>query len=116
MRRKLDYQLPELTNSIAKIGSLNKGDWHVHKEGGKLFVGDVDWAVKTMMREGTSDAEFRLDATTSMLMQAQDKTTCRNIAIESKPAYDMFAIGGGFQAISPRTPRHTSLLGAGERR
>ena len=105
MRRKLDYQLPELTNSIAKIGSLNKGDWHVHKEGGKLFVGDVDWAVKTMMREGTSDAEFRLDATTSMLMQAQPNppTTC-------SPS------GGGFQAISPRTPRHTSLLGAGERR
>ena len=40
MRRKLDYQPPEPTDNIAGIGSLNKGDWHVHKCG-RLSVSDV---------------------------------------------------------------------------
>lgn len=30
-----------------------------------------------------------------MLVQVQDGTTCRDIAIESKPAYDIYVVGGG---------------------
>lgn len=94
MRRKLAYSNPVLTNSIAQIGSLPQGDWHVGKTGGKLFVGDTDWQYYARMEETTNEAEFHLDKTTSMLIQAQDETTCRDIAIESKPAYDIFVVGG----------------------
>lgn len=45
-----------------------------------------------------NETEFHLDKTTSMLVQAQDKTTCMDIAIESKPAYDIF-VGGGLPAF-----------------
>ena len=40
-----------------------------------------------------------MDKTTSMLTQAQDKTTCRDIAIESKPAYDIYVVGGGLPSF-----------------
>lgn len=51
------------------------------------------------MGETVNEAEFHLDKTTSMLVQAQDKTTCMNIAIESKPAYDIFVFGGGLPSF-----------------
>lgn len=94
MRRKLAYSNPVLVNSMARLGSLPKGDWHVSKTGGKLFVGDANWRSYTLLGETRNESEFHLDKTTSMLVQAQDKTTCRNIAIESKPAYDIYVVGG----------------------
>lgn len=94
MRRKLAYSNPALTDTIARFGSLPQGDWHISKTGGILFVGDTDW--KRIVRMKTAnEAVFHLDKTTSMLVQAQDRSTCRNIAIESKPAYDAFVSGGG---------------------
>ena len=93
MRRKLAYSTPVLTNSIAQLGSLPQGGWHVSKTGGKLFVGDTSWSGYAILGETRNEAEFHLDKTTDMLMQAQDKTTCRDIAIESKPAYDIFVVG-----------------------
>lgn len=95
MRRKLAYSNPVLTNSMAKLGSLPQGDWHVSKTGGILFVGDTNWKRYANMGEAMNEAEFHLDKTTDMLIQAQDKTTCRDIAIESKPAYDIYVVGGG---------------------
>ena len=94
MRRKLAYSKPALTDSIVRVGSLPQGDWHVSKTGGHLFVGDTNWSYLAIMNETTNEAEFHLDKTTSMLVQAQNKTTCMDIAIESKPAYDIF-VGGG---------------------
>lgn len=115
MRRKLAYSTPVLTNSMATLGSLPQGDWHVSKTGGRLFVGDTKWTCYALLGETVNEAEFHLDKTTSMLIQAQDKTTCRDIAIESKPAYDIFVFGGGgFQASSPRRPHHTSPVKAGD--
>lgn len=109
MRRKLAYSNPVLTNSTAKLGSLPQGDWHVSKTGGKLFVGDTNWTRYAILGETVNEADFHLDKTTDMLVQAQDKTTCMDIAIESKPAYDIFVVGGGgFQASSPRRPRPIS--------
>lgn len=99
MRRKLAYSNPVLVDSMARLGSLPKGDWHVSKTGGKLFVGDANWRSYTILGETRNESEFHLDKTTSMLVQAQDKTTCRNIAIESKPAYDIYVAGGGFPAF-----------------
>lgn len=99
MRRKLAYSNPVLKNTMANIGSLPQGDWHVSKTGGRLFVGDTNWKRYAFLNEMTDEAEFHLDKTTSMLVQAQDKTTCRNIAIESKPAYDIYVVGGGFPAF-----------------
>lgn len=95
MRRKLAYSNPVLTNSMAKLGSLPQGDWHVSKTGGKLFVGDTNWTRYAILDETVNEADFHLGKTTSMLLQAQDKTTCRDIAIESKPAYDIYVVGGG---------------------
>lgn len=95
MRRKLAYSNPVLKDSMANIGSLPQGDWHVSKTGGKLFVGNVKWQHIKMLPEAMDEAEFHLDKTTDMLVQAQDGTTCRDIAIESKPAYDIFVLGGG---------------------
>lgn len=115
MRRKLAYSKPALTDSIVRFGSLPQGDWHVSKTGGHLFVGDTNWSHLAIMNKTTNEAEFHLDKTTSMLVQAQDKTTCMDIAIESKPAYDIFVGGGGFRPSSPRRPRHTDLK-AGDRR
>lgn len=114
MRRKLAYSTPVLTNSTAKLGSLPQGDWHVSKTGGKLFVGDTNWNRYATLGETVNEAEFRLDKTTSMLIQAQDKTTCRDIAIESKPAYDIYVVGGGFRASSPQAPHRTSPVKAGD--
>lgn len=116
MRRKLAYSNPVLVDSIAHVGSLPQGSWHVSKTGGKLFVGTDTWFRLVHMTEKINDGVFGLDKTTSLLIQAQDKTTCRNIAIESLPAYAVFVSGGGgFQASSPRRPRHTDLK-AGDRR
>lgn len=114
MRRKLAYSTPVLTNSTAKLGSLPQGDWHVSKTGGKLFVGDTNWNRYAYLAEPTDEAEFHLDKTTDMLIQAQDKTTCRDIAIESKPAYDIYVVGGGFRASSPQAPHRTSPVKAGD--
>lgn len=117
MRRKLAYSNPVLTNSMAKLGSLTQGDWHVSKTCGKLFVGNTSWRLYAILGETVNEAEFHLDETTSMLVQAQDKTTCRDIAIESKPAYDIYVVGGGgaSRPSSPHRPRHTDLE-AGDRR
>jgi hypothetical protein len=116
MRRKLAYSNPVLSDSTARFGSLPQGDWHVSKTGGKLFVGDTNWKGYAYLNEMTDEAEFHLDETTSMLVQAPDGATCRDIAIESKPAYDIFVLGGGgFRASSPRRPRRTDLE-AGDRR
>ena len=115
MRRKLAYSNPVLVNTMAKLGRLPQGDWHVSKTGGKLFVGDIDWKRYAFLNEMTDEAEFHLDKATSMLVQAQDKTTCMDIAIESKPAYDIYVVGGGFRASSPRRPRHTSPVKEGGR-
>ena len=105
MRRKLAYSNPVLTNSMAKLGSLPQGDWHVSKTGGKLFVGDTNWTRYAILGETVNEAEFHLDKTTSMLIQAQDKTTCRDIAIESKPAYDIYVVGGGASELLHRADR-----------
>lgn len=105
MRRKLAYSNPVLTNSMAKLGSLPQGDWHVSKTGGKLFVGDTNWTRCAILDETVNEAEFHLNKTTSMLIQAQDKTTCRDIAIESKPAYDIYVVGGGLPGLLHRTDR-----------
>lgn len=113
MRRKLAYSKPALTDSIVRFGSLQQGDWHVSKTGGHLFVGDTNWSHLAIMNETTNEAEFHLDKTTSMLVQAQDGTTCRDIAIESKPAYDIFVGGGGSRPSSPRTRQHTDLKAGG---
>ena len=115
MRRKLAYSNPVLTDTMYRFGSLPQGGWHVSKTGGKLFVGDTNWKRYAYLNEMTDEAEFHLDKTTGMLMQAQDGTSCRDIAIESKPAYDIYVVGGGFRASSPRRPRRTDLE-AGDRR
>lgn len=94
MRRKLAYSRPALTDSIVRFGSLPQGDWHVSKTGGHLFVGDTSWNCYAILGETVNETEFHLDKTTSMLVQAQDKTTCMDIAIESKPAYDIYVVGG----------------------
>ena len=95
MRRKLAYSNPVLANAIAKLGRLPQGDWHVSKTGGKLFVGDTNWNKSVYLDETENAAKFHLNETTSMLVQVQDGTTCRDIAIESKPAYDIYVVGGG---------------------
>ena len=95
MRRKLAYSNPVLTDTIAKLSSLPQGDWHVSKTGGKLFVGDTNWKRYAYLDKMTDEAEFHWDKTADMLLQVQDGTTCRDIAIESKPAYDIFVGGGG---------------------
>lgn len=71
--------------------------------------------VLAFIRTPNTEAEFHLDKQMALNIQAQDKTTCRNVAIESKPAYDIYVGGGGFRASSPRRPRHTDLK-AGDRR
>lgn len=101
MRRKLAYSSHSIVpDHRINIGSLPQGDWHVSKTGGKLFVGDTNWKRYAKMGEAMNEAEFHLDKTTDMLIQAQDGTTCRDIAIESKPAYDIYVVwGGGFPAF-----------------
>lgn len=99
MRRKLAYSNPVLANTINYLGSFPQGGWHVSKTGGRLFVGNINWECYTYLNETTNEAEFHLNKTTSMLVQAQDKTTCRDIAIESKPAYDIFVGGGGLPSF-----------------
>ena len=111
MRRKLTYSKPVLTNSMDNIGSLPQGDWHVSKKGGKLFVGDNNWKLYAGLPETTDENEFHLAKTTSMLVQAQDGTTCRNIAIESQPAYDIFV--GGASELLHRADRALLALSLG---
>lgn len=95
MRRKLAYSSHSIVSyHRINIGSLPQGDWHVSKTGGKLFVGDTNWKRYAYLDEPTDEAEFHLDKTTDMLMQAQDGATCRDVAIESKPAYDIYVVGG----------------------
>ena len=105
MRRKLAYSNPVLTDTMAKLGRLPQGDWHVSKTGGKLFVGDTNWKRYAGLGEALNEAEFHLGKTTDMLVQAQDGTSCRDIAIESKPAYDIFAWGGGASGLLHRADR-----------
>lgn len=113
MRRKLAYSNPVLANTINYLGSLPQGDWHVSKTGGRLFVGNRNWERYTYLDETKNEAKFHLDKTTTMLVQAQDGTTCCDIAIESKPAYDIFVGGGGSRPSSPRTRQHTDLKAGG---
>lgn len=47
------------------------------------------------IRTPHTEVEFHLDKQMTLNIQAQDKTTCRNVAIESKPAYDIYVGGGG---------------------
>ncbi len=98
MRRELAYSNPVLVNNMSKIGSLPQGDWHVSKQGGLLFVGDYNWEKYAYLGETKNEAKFHLNKTTNMLLQAQDGTTCRDIAIESQPAYDIF-VGGGLPSF-----------------
>lgn len=105
MRRKLAYSNPVLTGTIAKLGRLPQGGWHVSKTGGILFVGDTNWKRYANLGEAMNEAEFHLNKTTDMLMQAQDGTTCRDIAIESKPAYDIYVVGGGASELLHRADR-----------
>lgn len=115
MRRKLAYSAHEVpANRRIDVGSLPQGDWHVSKTGGKLFVGDTSWHCFATLGETVNEAEFHLDKTTDMLIQAQDKTTCRDFAIESKPAYDIYVVGVGFRASSPQAPHRTSPVKAGD--
>lgn len=117
MRRKLAYSNPVVLNSSAwQIGSLTQGDWHVSKTCGKLFVGNTDWKPYAILGETVNETEFHLDKDTGMLVQAQDKTTCRDIAIESKPAYDIYVGGVASRPSSPQAPRRTSPVKAGGRR
>lgn len=110
MRRKLAYSSHSIVpDHRINIGSLPQGDWHVSKTGGKLFVGDTNWKRYANMGEAMNEAEFHLDKTTDMLIQAQDGTTCRDIAIESKPAYDIYVVwGGGLPGLLHR--RHRTVL------
>lgn len=111
MRRKLDYSTHVVpANRRVDIGSLPQGGWHVSKTGGRLFVGDTSWKCYVRLGEMTDEAEFHLDKTTSMLMQAQDGTTCRDIAIESKPAYDIYVVGGGASELLHRADRAVLTL------
>ena len=111
MRRKLAYSNPVLANTMATLGGLPQGGWHVSKTGGKLFVGDTKWNRYAYLGEAMNEAEFHLNKTTGMLVQAQDGTTCRDIAIESKPAYDIFVGGGGASGLLHR--RHRTVLSSG---
>lgn len=116
MRRNLLFSeniMSESTNSSLYKTTLPAGDYHVHSEGGKLCVADDRWGVLAFILATNTEAEFHLDKQMALNIQAQDKTTCRNVAIESKPAYDIFVFGGGFQASSPRRPRHTELEDGG---
>lgn len=105
MRRKLAYSNPVLADSFAHVGSFPQGAWHVSKTGGNLFVGTDTWFRLVQMTEKINDGMFGLDKTTSLLVQAQDKTTCRNIAIESLPAYAVFVSGGGASKLLRRADR-----------
>lgn len=102
----------------ASISAVSRrGDWHVSKTGGILFVGDTNWKRYAILGEAMNKAEFHLDKTTDMLLQVQDGTTCRDIAFELKPAYDIYVVGGGAsRPSSPQAPHRTSPVKAGGRR
>lgn len=101
MRRKLAYSNTVLANSSETIDSLPQGDWHVSKTGGILRVSDSLWSHYAYMGNTTNDADFYLGKTASMRVQALDGTTCRDIAIESKPACVIF-VGGGAPGLLHR--------------
>lgn len=113
MRRNLLFSkniMSESTHSSMYSPTLPAGDYHVHSEGGKLYVGDDQWLSLAFILAPNTEAEFHLDKQMALNIQAQDKTTCRNVAIESKPAYDIFVFGGGAsRPSSPRTRRRTEL-------
>lgn len=104
MRRNLLFSeniMSESTNSSLYKTTLPAGDYHAHSEGGKLCVADDRWGVLAFIRTPNTEAEFHLDKQMTLNIQAQDKTTCRDIAIESKPAYDIF-VGGGASGLLHR--------------
>ena len=94
MRRKLAYSNPVLANAIAKLGSSRKVTGMSARQ-----AGNSSWATPTGIKASiwtkrrTPRIPFERDP--SMLVQVQDGTTCRDIAIESKPAYDIYVVGGG---------------------
>lgn len=98
MRRKLEYSRDHMTNTMDRA-TLPAGDYHAHSEGGKFVIGDEKWIVLACIGTSATDADFHLDKQTRLNLQAQDGTTCRNIAIESKPAYDAFVSGGGLPSF-----------------
>lgn len=93
------------TNSSLYKTTLPAGDYHAHSEGGKLCVADDRWGVLASIRTTNTEAEFHLDKQMTLNIQAQDETTCRNVAIESKPAYDIFVFGGGASKLLHRADR-----------
>lgn len=108
MRRNLLFSeniMSESTNSSLYGTTLPAGDYHVHSEGGKLCVADDRWRVLAFIRTPNTEAEFHLDKQMALNIQEQDKTTCRNVAIESKPAYDIFVFGGGASKLLHRADR-----------
>lgn len=108
MRRNLLFLeniMSESTNSSLYKTTLPAGDYHAHSEGGKLCVADDRWRVLAFIRTPNTEAEFHLDKQMTLNIQAQDKTTCRNVAIESKPAYDIFVFGGGASKLLHRADR-----------
>lgn len=116
MRRNLAYSNPAMApNTIENVDGFPQGDWHVSKASGILFVGDAQWAILVRLVDRVDDGEFHLGQTTNLVVQASGTNTCNHIAIESKPAHDIFVVGGGFRASSPRGPHRTELE-AGDRR
>lgn len=108
MRRNLLFSeniMSESTHSSLYKTTLPAGDYHVHSEGGKLCVADDRWGVLAFILATNTEAEFHLDKQMALNIQAQDKTTCRNVAIESKPAYDIFVFGGGASKLLHRADR-----------
>lgn len=102
MRRNLLFSkniMSESTHSSLHSPTLPAGDYHVHSEGGKLYVGDDHWSSLAFILAPNTEAEFHLDKQMALNIQAQDKTTCRNVAIEPKPAYDIFVFGGGSKLL-----------------
>ena len=113
MRRNLLFSeniMSESTNSSLYKTTLPAGDYHAHSEGGKLCVADDRWRVLAFIRTPNTEAEFHLDKQMALNIQAQDKTTCRNVAIESKPAYDIFVFGGGASGLLHRADRAVLTL------
>ena len=113
MRRNLLFSkniMSESTNSSLYRTTLPAGDYHVHSEGGKLCVADDRWGVLAFVRAPNTEAEFHLDKQMALNIQAQDKTTCMDIAIESKPAYDIYVVGGGASGLLHRADRAVLTL------
>lgn len=115
MRRKLAYSNPVLTNSMAKLGSLPQGDWHVSKTGGKLFVGDTNWTRCAILDETVNEAEFHLDKTPGHADADAGQYHLHGYRPRIETRIRHFRLGG-FRASSPHGPRRTSPVKAGGRR